>query len=134
MTHITCTYIFIHFSCLLSLLITCFFSYHISYTFHAILYYISCSCNCILSLHSSAMFLISYHILYTFLYIYFSFSFMFMPVNTTEVDMGENWMYPKVLSLFSICMYLKVISLYKTMISICMYPKVLSLYKTVICI
>ena len=47
------------------------------------------------------MLLISYHILYTFLYIYFSFSFMFMPANTIEVDTGENCKYPKVLSLFS---------------------------------
>ena len=66
------------------------------------------------------MLLISYHILYTFLYIYFSFSFMFMLANTTEVDMGDNCMYPKVLSL------------YETVISICMYPKVLSLYEIVI--
>ena len=73
------------------------------------------------------MLLISYHILYTFLYIYFSFSFMFMPANTTEVDKGENCKYPKVLSLFSICMYPKVLSLYEIVISICMYPKVLSL-------
>ena len=65
------------------------------------------------------MLLISYHILYTFLYIYFSFSFMSMPANTTEVDTGENCMYPKVLSLFSICMYPNVLSLYETMISIC---------------
>ena len=132
MTHITCTYIYIHFSCLLSFLITCFFSYHISYTFRVILYCISCSCNCILSSHRSAMLLISYHILYTFLYIYFLFSFMFMPTNTIEVDTRENCMYLKVLSLFSVCMYPKVLSLYKTVISICMYPKVLSLYETMI--
>ena len=112
--------------------ISCLFSYHISYTFHVLLYCISCSCNGILSSHRSAMLLISYHILYTFLYLYFSFSFMFMPANTTEVDTRENCMYPKVLSLFSICMYPKVLSLYKTMISICMYLKVLSLYETMI--
>ena len=77
---------------------------------------------------------ISYHILYTFLYICFSFSFMFMPANTTEVDTGDNCMYPKVLSLVSICMYPKVLSLYETMISNCMYPKVPSLYETMISI
>ena len=38
---------------------------HIIYL-HVLLYCISCSCNCILSSHSSAMFLISYHILFTF--------------------------------------------------------------------
>ena len=38
---------------------------HIIY-FHMLLYCISCSCNCILSSHSSAMLLISYHILFTF--------------------------------------------------------------------
>ena len=86
---------------------------HIIY-FHVLLYCISCSCNGILSSHSSAMLLISYHIIsYTlhihFLYIYFSFSFMFMPANTLEADTGNNWMYPKVLSL------------YETVISICMY-------------
>ena len=37
---------------------------HISYT--VILYFTSCSCNCLLSLHSSTMLLISYHIFYTF--------------------------------------------------------------------
>ena len=45
--------------------ITCFISYHISYTFRVILHFISCSCNCILSSHSSAMLLISCHISYT---------------------------------------------------------------------
>ena len=57
------------------------------------------------------MLLISYHILYIFLYICFSFSFMFMPANTTEVDTRENCMYPKVPSLLSIYMYPKVPSL-----------------------
>ena len=36
---------------------------HIIY-FQVLLYCISCSCNCILSSHNSAMFLISYHIIY----------------------------------------------------------------------
>ena len=66
-----------HFLCLLSLLITFFFSYHISYTFRVILYCISCYCNCILSSHSSAILLISYHILYTFpLHILFIFFYV----------------------------------------------------------
>ena len=73
------------------------------------------------------MLLISYHIIsYTlhihFPYIYFSFTFMFMPANTLEVETGNNYMNPKVLSL------------YETVISICMYPKVLSLYEIVISI
>ena len=37
-----------------------------SYTFRVLLYFTSCSCNCILSLHSSAMLLISCHIFSTF--------------------------------------------------------------------
>ena len=43
-----------------------------------------------------------------------------MSANTLEVDSGNNWVYPKVLSLYEI-----VISVY-------VYPKVLSLYETVI--
>ena len=58
-----------------------------------------------------------------------------MPENTLEVDTENNYMYPKVLSLYetviSIRMYPKVLSLYETVISICIYPKVLSLYETV---
>ena len=42
-----------------------------------------------------------------------------MSVNTLEADTGNNYMYPKVLSL------------YETVISICIYPKVSSLYETV---
>ena len=60
---------------------------------------------------------------------------LFMPANTLEVDTGNNYMYPKVLSLYetviAICMYSKVLSLYETVISICIYPKVTSLYETV---
>ena len=49
---------------------------HIIY-FHVLLYCISCSCNGILSSHSSAMLLISYHILYTFpLHILFIFFYI----------------------------------------------------------
>ena len=103
--------------------ITCFISYHISYTFHVILHFTSCSCNCILSSHSSVMLLISCHILYTshlrILVIFFYVSCLQIPL---EVDAGDNCMYPKVLSL------------YETTISICVYPKVLSLYETVISI
>ena len=127
MKHITCTYIY-------PFLMSIFFSHNMFLFLSYFIYFSchSCSCNSILSSHSSVMLLISYHILYTFLYIYFSFSFMFMPANTTKVDTRENCMYPKVLSLFSICMYPKVLSLYETIISICMYLKVLSLYETVI--
>ena len=42
-----------------------FIYFHIV-NFHMLLYYISCSCNCTLSSHSSVMLLISYHILFTF--------------------------------------------------------------------
>ena len=45
---------------------TCFISYHISYTFHVILYFTYYSCNCILSSYSSVMLLISCHIFYSF--------------------------------------------------------------------
>ena len=48
------------------LFITSFIPYHLPYTFHFILYITSCSCNCILSSHSSAMLLISCHIFSTF--------------------------------------------------------------------
>ena len=75
------------------------------------------------------MLLISCHIFYTC-----HFLFGFMSANTLEADTGNNYMYPKVLSLYetviSICMYLKVLSLYETLISICLYPKVSSLYET----
>ena len=62
----------------------------------------------------------------------------FMSANTLEVDTGNNYMYPKVLSLYetviSICLYPKVSSLYETVTyAMCyLYPKVLSLYETVI--
>ena len=76
------------------------------------------------------MLLISCHIFYTC-----HFLFGFMSANTLEVDTGNNYMYPKVLSLYetviSICMYPKVLSLYETVISICLYLKVSSLYETV---
>ena len=49
---------------ILSLLFLCSYTY-----FHINLYCTSCSCNCILSSHSKAMLLISYHI------IYFSYTF-----------------------------------------------------------
>ena len=76
------------------------------------------------------MLLISCHIFYTC-----HFLFGFMSANTLEADTGNNYMYLKVLSLYetviSICMYPKVLSLYETVISICLYPKVSSLYETV---
>ena len=64
--------IYIYLSFLIYIYI-CFFiisliSYYISYTFHVILYCTYCSCNCILSSHSSAMLLISCHILFSFIY------------------------------------------------------------------
>ena len=53
-----------------------------------------------------------------------NFLLCFMPAKTLEADTGNNYMYPKVLSLYeiviSICMYPKVLSLYETMISTCM--------------
>ena len=76
------------------------------------------------------MLLISCHIFYRC-----HFLFGFMSANTLEADTGNNYMYPKVLSLYetviSICMYPKVLSLYKIVISICLYPKVSSLYEIV---
>ena len=76
------------------------------------------------------MLLISCHIFYTC-----HFLLGFMSANTLEADTGNNYMYPKVLSLYetviSIFMYPKVLSLYETVISICLYPKVSSLYETV---
>ena len=59
-----------------------------------------------------------------------------MSANTLEADSGNNWVYPKVLSLYEtvifVYVYLKVLSLYETVISVYVYPKVLSLYETVI--
>ena len=57
-----------------------------------------------------------------------------MSTNTLEADTGNNYVYPKVLSLYetviSICMYLKVLSLYEIVIFIYLYLKVSSLYET----
>ena len=105
--------------CILSVLFFCLYTY-----FHIKLYCTSCSCNC-LYFHRIARLCFSYHVIsYTFhihfLCVYFSFSFIFMPANTLEADSGNNWVYPKALSL------------YKTVISVYVYPKVLSLYETVI--
>ena len=76
------------------------------------------------------MLLISCHMFYTCHFI-----LGFMSSNILGADTGNNYMYPKVLSLYetviSICMYPKVLSLCETVISICLYPKVSSLYKTV---
>ena len=59
-----------------------------------------------------------------------------MSANTLEADSGNNWVYPKVLSLYEtvifVYVYPKVLSLYETVISVYVYPKVLSLYETVI--
>ena len=79
------------------------------------------------------MLLILSHIFYTC-----HFLLGFMLANTLETDTGNNYMYPKVLSLYeiviSICLYPKVSSLYeKVTYAMCyLYPKVLSLYETVI--
>ena len=59
-----------------------------------------------------------------------------MSTNTLEADSGNNWVYLKVLSLYetviSVYVYPKVLSLYETVISVYVYPKVLSLYEAVI--
>ena len=59
-----------------------------------------------------------------------------MSANTLEADSGNNWVYLKVLSLYETVIYVyvypKVLSLYETVISVYVYPKVLSLYETVI--
>ena len=70
MTHITFTYIYPFLISTVSLHVS-FLLYFIY--FHVIFHFTSYSCNCILSSHSSAMLLISYHMLY----IYLSFPFMF---------------------------------------------------------
>ena len=57
--------------------VLCSYTFVLLYTFHVLLYCISCSCNSILSSHSSVMLLISYHILYTFpLHILFIFFYV----------------------------------------------------------
>ena len=64
---------FIYYTCSYTVLSYTIFSYIV------ILYFTSCSCNCILSSHSNAMLLISCYILYAFhlhiLVIYFSLSY-----------------------------------------------------------
>ena len=92
--------------CILSVLFLCLYTY-----FHIKLCCTYCSCNCPY-FHRIARLCFSYHIIsYTFhihfLCVYFSFSFIFMPANTLEADSGNNWVYPKVLSLYE-----TVISIY----------------------
>ena len=63
--------------------------------------------------HRIAVLRFSYHIIYSiyFMCIYLLFSLGFMSANTLETDTGNNYMYPK------------VISLYETVISICVYTQ-----------
>ena len=96
---------------ILSLLFLCSYTY-----FHIKLYCTSCSCNC-LYFHRIARLCFSYHIISYAFHIHFLFGFMF--ANTLEADTGNY-------------VYLKVLSLYETVISVYVYPKVLSLYETVI--
>ena len=124
--HILFSYIYIHVLFISYTVFLLYFSYvFVYYAFHILyLYFTSCSCNG-LYFHRIARLCFSYHIIsYTlhlhFLCVYFSFSFIFMPTNNLEVDSGNNWVYPKVLSL------------YETVISVYVYPKVLSPYETVI--
>ena len=70
---------------------------HISYLFVL---------SCFIQYYLSFMLLFLY--LSLFMYHHMSFILCFMPANTLEVDTGKN------------CMYLKVLSLYETVISICM--------------
>ena len=85
--------------CILSVLFLCLFTY-----FHMKLYCTSYSCDH-LYFHRIARLCFSYHIiLYTF---HIHFLFGFMSGKTLEADSGNNWVYPKVLSL------------YETVISIC---------------
>ena len=126
-------------SCTFHILISCtiHFSYHIPCAFIYFLYFSCVHILIFISIYTVLLVLItvyfhritrlcfSYHIIsYTFhihfLCVYFSFSFIFMPANTLEVNLGNNWVYPKVLSL------------YETVIFVYVYPKVLSLYETVI--
>ena len=106
----------------------CFSYIVLSYVFHIL--YLSYTFRVIdtlflvlvyLSSHSNAILLISCHALLSFsnhVQILVIFFICFMSANTLESDTGNNCMYPKVLSLseavISICIYLKVSSLYKT--------------------
>ena len=84
--------------CILSVLFLCLYTY-----FHIKLYYTSCSCNC-LYFHRIAVLCFSYQVIY---FIHIISFFCFMSAITLEADTGNNYVYPKVLSL------------YETMISIC---------------
>ena len=100
-----CTFIyFLYFSCVhlscYSLLLFMFY-----YIFFHILFMSSYTVFLVLVTvyyHRIIVICFSYHIIYFihFLYIYFSFSFMFMLANTLAANMGNNYMYPKVLSLY----------------------------------
>ena len=108
----TCTIIYVHVICFhLVLFISCYpvlfiyfiyictFIFYLSYTlcfrilsllflcsytyFHINLYCTSCSCNCILSSHSKAMLLISYHILC--IYISFVYTFHFLLSSCLQI-------------------------------------------------
>ena len=122
-----CRILYFHMIFIYSAFHILYFSYafHVLYfSYIVILYFTSCSCNC-LYFHRIAVLCFSYHVIYSIHVI----SFLgFMSANTLEADTGNNYMYPKVLSLYEtvifICMYPKVLSLYKTVISICLYPKV----------
>ena len=63
---------------ILSLLFLCSYTY-----FHINLYCTSCSCNCILSSHSKAMLLISYHILC--IYISFMYTFHYLLYSCLQI-------------------------------------------------
>ena len=79
--------------------LSCFISFHISYTFRVILYFTSCSCNRILSSHSSAMLLISCHILCTphlrVLVIFFYVSYMFHACKYLRSGYGKELSIPE---------------------------------------
>ena len=117
-----------------------YYTFHIPFSFIYFMYFscvhISCliishilfisSCTLLLILvhvyyHRIAVLCFSYYVIYSlhFICIYLSFFLCFMSANTLEVDIGNNCMYPKVLSL------------YEKVISICICPQVLSLYETV---
>ena len=80
------------------------YAFHILYfSYTVILYFTSCSCNC-LYFHRIAVLRFSYHVICTIHIISFL-GFMF--VNTLGADTTNNYVYPKVLSL------------YETVISVC---------------
>ena len=90
--HILCAFVYFHyFSCVHILIFISIYTVLLV----LITVYFHCITRLCFSYH-----IISYTFHIHFLCVYFSFSFIFMLANILEADSGNNWVYPKVLSLY----------------------------------